>query len=186
MRTRPFSTFVLAFAVASGTGCIEAPITGVGSSSSTTADEDSSVTLRILVDATRDGGVWWFPQEGPFDPDRDHQGKALADYLRLLDYTVTEVGRDGRMTRDLAESHNVIVRVGGCRELHFICCPGIVLPVADTLATRSFGTEVAVLVRRRLVERSTPRIVVIWSSRILCERYQESPSCVCQQVFKDP
>ena len=25
---------------------------------------------RVLVDASRDGGVWWFPQSSPFSSDR--------------------------------------------------------------------------------------------------------------------
>lgn len=112
MRTRPFSTIGLVLTVAFGVACIEAPITGVENTSVTTTDDDSSYAFRILVDASRDGGVWWFPQEGTYDPDQDHQGKALADYLRLLDYAVRELGRDERITEELAESHNVIIRVG--------------------------------------------------------------------------
>ena len=34
---------------------------------------------QILIDASRDGGAWWYPQAGPFDPDEYHQGKKLAD-----------------------------------------------------------------------------------------------------------
>ena len=56
--------------------------------------------------------MWWFPQEGSFDPEEDHQGKALADYLRLLDYPVRELGRNERITGALAESHHIIIRVG--------------------------------------------------------------------------
>ena len=42
-----------------------------------------SAVPRILVDASRDGGVWWFPQweqQGGFDFTLPHQGKELADY----------------------------------------------------------------------------------------------------------
>jgi hypothetical protein len=49
--------------------------------------------LSILVDASRDGGVWWYPQIAPFDPDKPHQGKALADYLRSQGFFVTELPR---------------------------------------------------------------------------------------------
>ena len=32
---------------------------------------------KILVDASKDGGVWWFPQSpGGFSAEADHQGKA--------------------------------------------------------------------------------------------------------------
>lgn len=37
----------------------------------------------MLVDASKDQSVWWFPQFGSrFDPRQPHQGKALADHLR--------------------------------------------------------------------------------------------------------
>src|SRR4051812_3075191 len=46
----------------------------------------------VLVDASHDGGAWWFPQGGVtaagFKPDSAHQGRALADYLRSRGYTV--------------------------------------------------------------------------------------------------
>ena len=68
------------------------------------------VAHRVLVDASKDGGVWWFPQAGPFDPSAHHQGKALADHLRGLEYVVTEMGRGERMTDSLARAHRIIIR----------------------------------------------------------------------------
>ena len=67
-------------------------------------DPDPAVSTRILVDASRDGGAWWFPQAGSFDSSADHQGKALADYLRSEGYTVDELPRGsmvspGRLTQ---------------------------------------------------------------------------------------
>lgn len=53
----------------------------------------ASTEVRILVDASKDGGAWWFPQFGEFDPELPHQGKCVADYLRSLGYTVTELPR---------------------------------------------------------------------------------------------
>lgn len=66
----------------------------------------------ILVDASRDGGVWWYPQAGPFDPDAPHQGKALADYLRGMGYTVDELGRSTTITPDLLARYQVVIRAG--------------------------------------------------------------------------
>ena len=40
---------------------------------------DPRIKRHILIDASRDGGVWWFPQAGPFSPTAAHQGKALAE-----------------------------------------------------------------------------------------------------------
>ncbi len=48
---------------------------------------------RILIDASRDGGGWWFPQTGSFNRSAPHQGKALADTLRALGYVVDELPR---------------------------------------------------------------------------------------------
>ncbi len=48
---------------------------------------DPRIKRHILIDASHDGGVWWFPQSGPFSPGAPHQGKALADHLRGLGHT---------------------------------------------------------------------------------------------------
>jgi hypothetical protein len=42
----------------------------------------AAAQMRVLVDASVDGGGWWSPQTANFDPDLPHQGKALADYFR--------------------------------------------------------------------------------------------------------
>jgi hypothetical protein len=78
---------------------------------------DSSHSLpsglgRILIDATHDGGVWWFPQAGPFDPDPAHQGQALAEYLRSVGYTVDELGRDTTVTAALLDQYSMVIRAG--------------------------------------------------------------------------
>src|SRR5690349_15691468 len=44
--------------------------------------QTSLAATQVLVDASRDGGDWWFPQGTTVDPNAPHQGKALADYLR--------------------------------------------------------------------------------------------------------
>ena len=56
---------------------------------------------RVLVDASKDGGVWWFPQGGSFDPDAYHQGKPLADYSPRLGI---RRDRDGLGPRDDGQS----------------------------------------------------------------------------------
>jgi len=68
---------------------------------------------RILVDSSRDGGAWWFPQTstvGGFDPDLDHQGKPLADYLRSQGLEVTELPRPFEITPELLEDYHLVVR----------------------------------------------------------------------------
>lgn len=68
---------------------------------------------RVLVDASRDGGTWWSPQweeEGGFNPDLYHQGKALADYLRSLGMRVTELPRPFIITTELLNEYDLVVR----------------------------------------------------------------------------
>lgn len=70
---------------------------------------------KILIDASRDGGIWWFPQsnETGFSSDADHQGKELANYLRRLDYEVYELPRGTIITDDLLSQYDKVIRAGG-------------------------------------------------------------------------
>lgn len=75
-------------------------------------DPDPDSRSRILIDASRDGGGWWAPQAGPFDPSAPHQGKALADYLRGRGYTVDELPRGATITPRLLNSYFMVLRAG--------------------------------------------------------------------------
>jgi len=68
--------------------------------------------LRVLVDASKDGGLWWFPQgnSNKFDPKQHHQGKALADFMRSKGWEVTELGRGEVLTVDTLRDVDVVVR----------------------------------------------------------------------------
>jgi hypothetical protein len=95
-------------------GALGTPITTF-----TTPASGSCPTVRpksVLVDPTHDGGVWWFPQaasspEG-FNPDAPHQGQALANYLRDLGYTVTELGRGATLPTDSMRTYATVIRAG--------------------------------------------------------------------------
>jgi len=77
---------------------------------------------RILIDASRDGGVWWAPQVRDFDARRPHQGKALADFLKRQGADVEELPRTfqfGRaatrsevVTAELLSGRDLVVRAG--------------------------------------------------------------------------
>ena len=67
---------------------------------------------RILIDASHDGGVWWFPQYGTYDPSVDHQGKRFADYVRSLGYGVDELGRDVVLTDSILDAYSMVIRAG--------------------------------------------------------------------------
>ena len=71
---------------------------------------------RVLVDASRDGGVWWFPQGTPGTPFSGtdyHQGQPLADSLRSLGYVVEELPRPFAITDSLLASYAIVIRAIG-------------------------------------------------------------------------
>ena len=69
-------------------------------------------SLRVLVDASKDGGLWWFPQGdgNTFDPKRDHQGKPLADFMREQGWEVVELARGEVITAEKLRDVDLIVR----------------------------------------------------------------------------
>jgi hypothetical protein len=67
--------------------------------------------IHVLVDASRDGGAWWAPQWSQFDPNAEHQGKALADYLRSRGAVVTELPRGAfTVTSSLLDQYDLVIR----------------------------------------------------------------------------
>lgn len=78
------------------------------------ADCTEMQSQRILVDASHDGGGWWFPQSdtGGFSDSKPHQGKALADFLRSRGFEVDELPRGAEITKSLLSSYNKIIRAG--------------------------------------------------------------------------
>ena len=66
--------------------------------------------LRVLIDASKDGGLWWFPQSGTFDPKQYHQGKRLADVIRSKGWDVIEVPRGEMITFDRLRGADVVIR----------------------------------------------------------------------------
>jgi hypothetical protein len=72
----------------------------------------SGLEGRILIDASRDGGVWWYPQAGTFDPTAPHQGQQLADHLRERGYVVDELARGRVVTDTMLSSYEGAIRAG--------------------------------------------------------------------------
>jgi hypothetical protein len=67
---------------------------------------------HVLVDASRDGGLWWGPQAAPpYDPNLPHQGKALADLLRSQGMTVTELARPFTITCEQLSQYDLVVTI---------------------------------------------------------------------------
>ena len=70
----------------------------------------------VLVDASRDGGAWWYPQwaeEGGYNAALPHQGQALADYVRSRGFVVVELPRPYTITRELLDAQRYVIRASG-------------------------------------------------------------------------
>jgi hypothetical protein len=90
------------------------PITTFTAAASSATTCPTAQAKSVLVDPTHDGGTWWYPQtaDSGWDPLKTHQGRALANYLRGLGYTVRELGRGATMSQDSMMSFAVIIRAG--------------------------------------------------------------------------
>lgn len=73
------------------------------------------LNCKIVIDASHDGGVWWFPQydQTGYDPTQNHQGKVFADLLRNKGFEVTELGRDQELTEEMFFGSYIVLRAGG-------------------------------------------------------------------------
>ena len=73
---------------------------------------NSPASKSILVDASKDGGGWWFPQSPltGFSVTNSHQGTALADYFRNLGYQVDELPRGAIITSELLDKYSKVIR----------------------------------------------------------------------------
>lgn len=75
----------------------------------------AAAQVSVLVDSSRDAGVWWFPQSEPnFDPNLPHQGKPLADFLRSQGMTVTELPRPFAITCQQLSQYDLTIVAGAC------------------------------------------------------------------------
>ncbi len=67
--------------------------------------------IRAIVDASKDGGAWWFPQAPPsFDVQKPHQGKAVADAMRAKGWDVVELPRGEVITPEKLKGFDIVVR----------------------------------------------------------------------------
>src|SRR6266508_1292885 len=95
---------------------------------------------RVVVDASRDGGVGWFPQVGPCSQDAPHQGRALAEYVRSRGFVVDELGRGTTLTDEVFFGARVVIRTAvfgqySAAELaayrRFLSCPATLVLLAE-------------------------------------------------------
>jgi hypothetical protein len=73
------------------------------------------IKCKILIDASHDGGVWWFPQSTltGFDPKKWHQGQPFAELLRKKGFEVDELGRGAELTEEMFFGYYIVIRANG-------------------------------------------------------------------------
>jgi hypothetical protein len=73
------------------------------------------LSRKILIDASHDGGVWWYPQSPitGFDPSKWHQGQPFATLLREKGFQVDELGRGDELTEEMFFGYYIIIRANG-------------------------------------------------------------------------
>ena len=91
-----------------GSGSVEIVATSEGQSGAAVI----MIPVSVLIDASRGGGAWWFPQGPDFDPDEPHQGKALADQLRSRGVYVRELPRPFTIDLALLSGYDLVIRAG--------------------------------------------------------------------------
>ena len=74
-----------------------------------------SLSRKILIDASHDGGVWWYPQSpvSGFNPKEWHQGYSFANLLREKGFEVDELGRGAELTEEMFFGYYIIIRANG-------------------------------------------------------------------------
>ncbi len=110
----PIKTFLLLLFIIFIPSCTDVtePINNQKANTFCNPDNAINIETAILVDASHDGGVWWFPQSEDFSATKDHQGKALADYLRSKGFDVDELPRGTIVTSDILIKYDKVIRAG--------------------------------------------------------------------------
>jgi len=67
----------------------------------------------VLIDASRDGSLWWCKKVDLSNSGRQHQGKDLVDYLQDLGYRVNELRHDTNsiITESLLSRNEFVIRI---------------------------------------------------------------------------
>jgi hypothetical protein len=151
---------------------------------------------RIVIDASKDGGVWWFPQgENGFDPTKLHQGNQFADYLKSTGWQVEEIARGADIT-DRLKGATIVVRASLFGEYRasevrayrdYVTNGGSVLLLrgfvrdgrgnSDAVAT-AFGIKFSSTVRARFITR--------WAKHPLVENLDLLPYNIGSVVTQSP
>jgi hypothetical protein len=113
-------TFVFILVYTSFTGCEDSSINKSLEENRTTDGQSTNSTFiaampckNILIDASHDGGVWWFPQVGSFSADLPHQGSGFENQLKELGFSVDILSRNQKPTQDILQNYSIIIRANG-------------------------------------------------------------------------
>ena len=109
MRKQLFHLVILLISLSVAASCKK----GLVRQSNTGLPAGSGPGAQVLVDASRDGGIWWSPQAGPFDAGKPHKGTAIVNYLKHLGYSVRELEPGTIITKELLSQYRFAVRAGG-------------------------------------------------------------------------
>ena len=154
MRTLRFliAAFCLTGALIIDVGC-SSPTASLSTAKTLACPSPSN---KVLVDASHDGGVWWYPQVAPFVSDSPHQGQALADTLRNRGYTVDELWRGAVVSSTMLSGYTKVIRAAGFESYfpselqaytYLASCPVTILLLGEFLLpgqTDALATELGV------------------------------------------
>ena len=104
-----------------------------GSKDSLVGQDLPNKQKRILIDASKDGGLWWFPLGSPFDAQQFHQGQAFANSLRQDGAEVVELPRGATITAERLARFDLIIRVPA----YFAYSPAETVAYRDSVAAGS-------------------------------------------------
>ena len=73
---------------------------------------ENNFSKKILIDASHDGGTWWYPQSplSGFSQSLPHQGKLLADFLRSKGFIVDELPANTLITTSILQQYSKVIR----------------------------------------------------------------------------
>lgn len=93
------------------TGVLALSVASVASAQQADRGDTHADGLRILIETSKDGGLWWFPQgKKGFDPSMRHQGKALADSMKARSWEIVELARGVTITAQTLKGFDVVIR----------------------------------------------------------------------------
>jgi hypothetical protein len=122
MNLKTISTFILLSAIAL-VGCMNTDQDDLSHLKKSSGGETTTKGIfsapekleckNLLIDASHDGGVWWFPQDNGCNPNQNHQGEAFSRFLKSKNFRVDVLPKGYRISDEIFQNYQVIIRTGG-------------------------------------------------------------------------